>query len=106
MNRAITTVPQAWEEYLKEITPRDSRNPKWMGPRSSTDGRFYSRREPLWLEVKKRIQEGEAEATIISNLEDMRRDRIWTLRKLCDELCKKSVPGEVHNQALATINIE
>ena len=47
MNRSISSVKDAWDEYEK-IKRLDSVDDKWKGPLSSAEGKFYSRRR-RWI---------------------------------------------------------
>jgi len=69
MNRRITTVREAWVEFkyggvsnngglVPSIETLESQpGPKWRGALSSTEGKFYMRRKPLYSTVKRLIEE-------------------------------------------------
>jgi len=101
MNRNIATVRDAWNEYchggpsannaiLPSIKELDVRNPKWKGSKSTTEGKFYQRRLPLWRAIEALMSTGGySEEQAIIALDGMCHNHCNnSLRKLCDELRK------------------
>ena len=99
MNRSITTVRDAWNEYFyggldannivrPSIKSLESAGNSWRGPLSSTEGKFYARRKALFKVLERIIiTEGESELTVLSLLEDIMNNNCKTsLRKLSEHL--------------------
>ena len=99
MSRDIVTVKLAWEEYrYGRISPNTGQRTisiqeldekygsKWRGPKSSTEGTFYRRRESLWVFVQKAIQQNSSlsEAAAVERIELARGNR--SLRSIGEQL--------------------
>jgi hypothetical protein len=108
MNRRITTVRKAWVEFkyggvsnngglVPSIETLESQpGPKWRGALSSTEGKFYMRRKPLYGTVKRLIEEEKKlEDDVLDALQALMVDKCkGSLRKLCDHLQSVLAGGE------------
>ena len=101
MNRAIITVHDAWKEWkyggltannvvaapieqLESISGK-----KWRGAMSSTEGKFFSRRKPLYVGGEQLIKDGKTESEMVQILDEFRLARCnGSLRKLCDHIAE------------------
>ncbi|KAI3657232.1 hypothetical protein MP638_000537 [Amoeboaphelidium occidentale] len=100
MNRSISTVREAWTEFqyggvsnngvvIPPIEQLESRpGPKWRGSASSTEGKFYTRRKPLYDTVRTLMEEEEMqENDVLDHLQTLMAVKCkGSLRKLCDHL--------------------
>ena len=115
MSRVLNTVEEAWEEYskgrlssntgLREMSIKDmdeQHGSKWRGTKSSTDGKFYARREALWKFVFRVQQERSDinEGEILSRLERARNSKRWSLRTLCEYLALLLASSTVEGKSL------
>jgi hypothetical protein len=101
MSRSIVKASDAWDEYRYGRVSPDTghRQPaikdldsqhgsKWRGPKSSTEGTFYRRREPLWLFIEKVLQQRPTmrENDLLAELDRLQGKR--PLRNFCTYLQK------------------
>jgi hypothetical protein len=99
MNRSITTVKDAWKEYehgsidnnniswpaIKYLD--ETKGDQWRGTKSSTEGKFYDRRIPLWKSIQELIRkDGLTEEIAISEIDGICRNHCrGSLRSICDK---------------------
>ncbi len=93
MSRQVYTVKQAWIEYKHGLPPYQSIQSieakfgsKWR--KTNTDTQFYLRRKPLFDAIEKLMQDGNTEADIIAQLEDLCL-KFRGLRALCTYIKQK-----------------
>jgi hypothetical protein len=89
MNRSIVTCRDAWTEFCQDIEPREAHGSAWRGAKSTKEGKFFSRRFPLFSAMKLLLEEGLEENDALNLLDDYRMSSCkGSLRKLCDTIAE------------------
>lgn len=95
---SISSVRDAWCEWDIGIAKANGvRHPSikslqagkgkvWHGGQSSTEGKYFKRRQPLFKSIAMRIESGRTEDQAIDEFQTMMDVEGWSLRKLCNTL--------------------